>query len=174
MPDCLILNADYRPLSFLPLSTIPWQQAIKLSFLGRITVINYYEDWNVHSQHQAYPVPAIAVTKEYMKYKKGVRFSRKSLYLRDLYTCQYCGDVFPDRDLTIDHVIPVSRYGKTSWENCVAACKSCNGAKGNKIMQPRRLPYKPEYWHIVGEIIRNGYVTIRHPSWERYLNISSN
>jgi 5-methylcytosine-specific restriction endonuclease McrA len=172
MSDCLILNADYRPLSFLPLSTIPWQQAIKLSFLDRIHVIEYYSDWDVHSQHQTFPVPALAVTKEFMKYKKGVRFSRKGVFLRDLYTCQYCGDVFHDKDLTLDHVVPASKGGKTSWENIVTACQDCNHRKSDKIMQPKRLPFKPEYWHIVGAILKNGHFNIRHPSWERYLDIS--
>lgn len=173
MSDCLVLNADFRPLSFLPLSTIPWQQAIKLSYLGRVSIIEYYEDWSVHSQHEEFRVPAIVVTKEFMKYKKGVRFSRRSLYLRDLYTCQYCGDTFHDRDLTIDHVLPVSKGGKTSWENCVAACQECNFRKGDKIMHPKRLPFKPEYWHIVGQIIKNGHFNIRHPSWNQFIEINN-
>lgn len=172
MSDCLILNADFRPLSFLPLSTVSWQQAIKLSFLERINVIEHYEDWSVHSQHETFPVPALAVTREYMKYKKSVRFSRRAVYLRDLYTCQYCGEVFPDRDLTFDHVVPVSRGGRTNWENIVTACQTCNTKKSNKIMQPMRLPFKPEYWHIVGAIIKQGHFNIRHPSWHQYINIS--
>ncbi len=169
--DCLVLNADYRPLSLLPLSAVPWQQAIKLSFMERITVIEYYDDWKVHSQHRAFPVPALAVTREYMKYKKSVRFSRRAVYLRDLYTCQYCNEVFPDRELTLDHVLPISKGGKTNWGNIVTACKTCNQKKGNRVMQPNRLPFKPEYWHIVSEIIKNGYFNVKHPSWNKYINV---
>ena len=171
MSDCLVLNADFRPLSFLPLSTIPWHQAIKLSYLGRVNIVEYYDDWLVHSQHEEFRVPAVVVTKDFMKYKKSVRFSRRGIYLRDLYTCQYCGDSFPNGELTIDHVLPVSKGGKTSWENCVAACKSCNFNKSDKIMYPKRIPFKPEYWHIVGQIIKNGHFNIRHPSWNQYIDI---
>lgn len=171
MSDCLVLNADFRPLNFLPLSTISWQHAMKLSFMGRVQVIEEYKDWCVHSQHETFPVPAVVVTKEFQKYKKSVRFSRRAVYLRDLYTCQYCGDAFPDRDLTLDHVVPVCKGGKTTWENIVTACADCNTRKGHKIMHPMRLPYRPEYWHIVGTILERGRFDIRHPSWERYLNL---
>jgi hypothetical protein len=80
--------------------------------------------------------------------------------------------VFHDKDLTLDHVVPASKGGKTSWENIVTACQDCNHRKSDKIMQPKRLPFKPEYWHIVGAILKNGHFNIRHPSWERYLDIS--
>lgn len=173
MSDTLILNADHRPLSFLPLSTIPWQQAMRLHFLDRITILEYYDDWDVHTSKRSFAVPALAVTKEYMKYKKGVRFSRKGVYLRDLYTCAYCNETFNDRDLTLDHVVPASKGGKTNWTNIVTACKTCNHKKGDKIMLPKAMPYKPEYWHIVGAILANGHYNIKHPSWERYIQIGA-
>ena len=130
MSDCLVLNADYRPLSYLPLSTIPWQQAVKLSFMGRITILEEYENWKVHSPSTTINVPALAITKEYMKYKKGVRFSRKNLYLRDLYQCQYCGDTFDAHQLvrvvrpsgpTVPlHVCLVTLKRVTKWYSHVA------------------------------------------------------
>lgn len=169
MSDCLILNADYRPLSYLPLSTITWGDAIKLVHLDRITVLETYDDWEVHSQKLTIKVPALAVTKEYMKYKKAVRFSRKNLYLRDLYQCQYCGERFSTSELTIDHVVPVSKGGKTTWENTVAACGPCNARKGNSHMLPRRMPFKPEYWHLVGNTGEHLPWTIKHESWRPYL-----
>lgn len=170
MSDCLVLNADYRPLSYLPLSTIPWQQAIKLSFMGRITILEEYEDWTVHSPSTTINVPALAVTKEYMKYKKAVRFSRKNLYLRDLYQCQYCAETFESGDLTIDHVLPVSKGGKTEWTNVVAACSACNLKKGNKIVQPRRMPFKPEIWHLLNNNIEHLNFKIKHESWRPYID----
>ena len=171
MSDCLILNADYRPLCYLPLSTIPWQQAVKLSFLDRIKILETYDDWVVHSPSTTMRVPALAITKEYMKYKRAVRFSRKNLYLRDLYQCQYCGETCDTHELTIDHVIPVSKGGKTTWDNCVTACYDCNFEKGNKHQLPRRLPFKPSYWHLVGANAEKLGWHIKHPSWRDYTTL---
>lgn len=171
MSDCLILNADYRPLCYLPLSTIPWQQAVKLSFLDRIKILETYDDWEVHSPSTTMKVPALAITKEYMKYKRAVRFSRKNLYLRDLYQCQYCSETCDTHELTIDHVIPISKGGRTTWENCVTACYDCNFEKGSKHRLPKRLPFKPEYWHLVGANAEKLGWNIKHPSWRDYMDI---
>ena len=168
MSDCLILNADYRPLCYLPLSTIPWQQAVKLSFLGRIKILETYDDWEVRSPSTVMKVPALAITREYMKYKRAVRFSRKNLYLRDLYQCQYCGETCDNHELTIDHVIPVSKGGKTTWENIVAACPPCNAHKGSDIIKPRRMPYKPTYYELAN-IRKELPFDLKHPSWKDYL-----
>lgn len=170
--DTLILNADYRPLSYLPLSTIKWSDAVKLVHLDRITVLEYYDDWEVHSPSVTMKVPALAVTREYMKYKKSVRFSRKNLFLRDLYRCQYCGETFDNHELTIDHVMPQSKGGKTTWENCVAACSRCNSNKADKHMLPLRLPFKPEMWHLIGNAAPHLPWKIKHESWKPYLEIS--
>lgn len=167
--DCLILNQDYRPLSFLPLSAVSWKDAIRLSFLQKINVIEYYEDWVIHSPSTTLQVPALAVTKEYLKYNQGVKFSRKAVYLRDLYRCGYCDEIFSEKDLTLDHVVPKSKGGKTNWTNIVTSCTECNFKKGNKSMLPNRMPFKPEYWHIVGNSLKNPNFQIRHPSWEKFI-----
>lgn len=171
--DTLILNADYRPLSFLPLSVVPWQQSVKLAMLDRISILAVYDDWNVHSPSTTIAVPALAITREFLKYKNSVRFSRRAVYLRDLYQCQYCNEVFKDHELTLDHVVPLSRGGKTNWTNIVTACKSCNHRKGNRIMQPTRMPFKPEYWHIVGNSLKNPRFQIRHDSWRPFLEVQA-
>jgi len=169
MSDTLILNASYEPLSVLPLSTIPWQRTMKLLVLDRISVLAHYDDWIVRSQKLAMPVPALAITKEYFDFKKAVRYSKSNIYLRDLYTCQYCGDTFDKKDLTIDHVIPRSHGGKTTWDNCVAACNDCNLAKGNKmVMKPLRQPFKPDP-HYMAFTMKDKVVKIKHPSWEEFL-----
>ena len=170
MSDVLVLNADYRPLNFLPLSTITWQHAMKLDVLGRIRPVEWYDNWRVNSAHDEWAVPAVAVTKDFQKYRKSVRFSRKAVFLRDLYTCQYCDEPFAVKDLTLDHVLPASKGGKTEWENIVTACKKCNWDKGDKLYAPNRLPWKPEYWQIVAHIKDKHQFNFRHPSWKRYLN----
>lgn len=169
MSDCLVLNADYRPLNFLPLSTISWQHAIKLDVLERIRPIEWYDDWQVSSARRRWAVPAVAVTRDFQKYRSSVRFSRKAVFLRDLYTCQYCSESFPVKELTLDHVMPVSRGGRTEWENIVTACKKCNHSKGSKLITPNRLPWKPEYWHIVSCIREHHNFQLKHDSWDKYL-----
>ncbi len=170
MADCLLLNANYQPVSILPLSTISWQHAIKLMYLDNITVLETYEDWVVRSARLTIHVPCVAVTKDYFDIKKGAKFSRRNLFLRDMYQCQYCGDTFDVGDLTLDHYIPRSEGGKTTWENSLTACRDCNHKKGNKYWKPLRLPYKPDYFHLVNKW-KNTKIRVRHPSWLKYLNL---
>jgi 5-methylcytosine-specific restriction endonuclease McrA len=171
--NCLLLNADFNPISILPLSVIDWQHALKLYFLDRITVLETYENRVVRSEHLSVGIPAVAMTKEYFNFKKGVKFSRHNLYLRDLYTCQYCGDTFRTEELTIDHVIPRTLGGKTVWENTVASCKPCNSNKGHKLMKPLRMPFKPDYYNLVKQWKNSGSFHVEHESWNQYLGIKS-
>lgn len=166
--DTLILNADYRPLSLLPLSIVPWQEAIKLQWLDKLTIIEVYDNWEVHSPNHCIKVPAIGVTKDYFKFDKHIRFSRRNVFLRDLFTCQYCGDQFAESELTIDHVIPRASGGKTSWLNCVAACNDCNRRKAHYIINPRREPFKPDYYSLIRHV-KTLDIKVKHPSWETYL-----
>ena len=144
MPDCLILNANYQPLSWLPLSVISWQQAVKLHYMEKIKVLEWYADWEVHSPSTTLKVPALAITRDYHNFQKGVRFSRSNLYLRDLFQCQYCAETFDYHELNIDHVQPMSKGGKTNWENCVTSCIPCNSRKQNFFKKPIREPFKPD------------------------------
>lgn len=169
MSATLILNANWQPLSWLPLSVINWQQAIKLQFMDRIQIIEYYDDWVVHSPSTTLMVPALAITKDYHAFKKGVRFSRVNMYLRDLYQCQYCGETCDHHELTIDHVKPRSKGGKTNWENCVAACVPCNQEKKDNYQKPIREPFKPDYWQLSARRKNHNY-EIKHPSWVPFLS----
>jgi len=169
MSHTLLLNKDYTPISVLPLSVIDWRHAIKLMFLGRIQVIETYPDWIVHSEKLAINVPSVALTKEYFNFKRRVNFTRYNMYLRDLYQCQYCEDTFDFKDLTIDHVVPVSLGGKTEWTNCVTSCKSCNWTKADKsFMHPVRKPFRPDYWALAAAW-KNSPFRVKDPSWNQYL-----
>ena len=165
MSDTLLLNSNYEPISVLPLSVINWQHAIKLMYLGRVHVLETYPDWIVHSERLAINVPSICVTRDYFHYKKNVKFSRYNLYMRDLFKCQYCDDVY---ELTIDHVVPRSAGGKTVWENCVTSCKSCNHAKGSRLIKPLMKPYKPDYYSLVGKWKLMPF-SVKQESWYQYL-----
>jgi len=169
MESTLILAPDYQPVSFLPLSTISWQTAIKLFFLDRVTVLEWHDNWIVHSTKLDIRVPAVVVSNRgFKRSRKKPRFTRQGLYLRDVYTCQYCEEVVGKKDLTLDHVIPISRGGKTTWENSVTACGSCNSRKGSALWKPIKQPVAPDYWDIANRI-RNIPMTIRHESWQKYI-----
>ena len=141
----LILNADYRPLSYFPLSLWPWQEAIKAVYLKRVNVAAEYEEV-VRSEKLTLPLPSVIVLKNYVVPTKAVPFTRATLFLRDEFTCQYCG--YKGKDLTFDHVVPKSRGGKTRWDNVVAACQSCNLRKAAKTTSQagfklKKAPTKP-------------------------------
>ena len=127
----LVLNADYRPLSYYPLSLWPWQEAVKAVCLDRVQIVAEY-DATVRSQRAAFRLPSVVVLKDFVKPQKRVAFTRFNLFLRDEFRCQYCGS---KGDLTFDHVLPRCRGGITSWQNVVAACSPCNLRKGSKTLK---------------------------------------
>ena len=165
----LVLNADFRPLSYYPLSLWPWQEAVKAVFLDRVTILAEYDDV-VRSQRSAIRIPSVVVLKEFVRPQKRVAFTRFNLFLRDEFCCQYCG---AKGDLTFDHVVPRSRGGVTSWENVVAACSPCNLRKGDKMpaiveMFPSQKPFAP----TINDLHRNGKLfppNYLHESWLDYL-----
>ncbi len=147
----LVLNADYRPLSYLPLSLWTWQEAVKAAWLERVSIIAEYDEV-VHSPSTEIRIPSVVVLKDYVKPARSAAFTRFNLFLRDEFSCQYCG---ARGDLTFDHVVPRSRGGRTTWENVVAACGPCNLRKGARTlaqtgMRLRRPPRRPS-----GEELRN-------------------
>ena len=141
----LVLNADYRPLSYFPLSLWPWQDAIKAAFLDRVTIVAEYETV-VHSPSISMRLPSVVVLRDYVKPARYPAFTRFNLFLRDQFSCQYCGG---QGEMTFDHVLPRSRGGRTTWENVVAACNRCNLKKANLTprqarMSLHRLPRRPD------------------------------
>ena len=169
MGQVLLLNADAQPVSYLPLSAIQWQDAITYLWLDKVTVLEWYDDWMVRSDRWETRVPAVIMLKEMYRRRRQPRFSKHNLYIRDLYTCQYCNTPYSKSNLTLDHVLPLSKGGKTSWTNIVAACGPCNGRKGNKThMQPIKAPYAPSYYDLVNKR-KQLDMHIAHPSWKAYL-----
>ena len=170
MSDTLLLNSDHSPISILPLSVIDWQHAIKLIWLGRVTVIDTYPDRIIRSERVAMNVPSICVTRDYFHYKKNVKFSRGNLYLRDLFKCQYCGEFYDYEELTIDHVLPKMHGGDSSWGNTVTSCKPCNQRKGAKLIKPLNKPYKPDYYNLINKW-KSRPIVVRRDTWYDYLGI---
>lgn len=169
MADTLVLNADGQPISLLPPSTINWKEAVTYLWLEKVHVLEWYDDWIVRSESWETKVPAVVMMKDMLRRKRSPRFSRYNLYLRDMFTCQYCEKQFPQSILTMDHVLPLSKGGKTVWDNIVTACNPCNGKKGNnENIRPKKLPYQPDYYELANKRKQIDF-DIRHPSWEAFL-----
>ena len=165
----LVLNADYRPLSYYPLSIWCWQDAIKAVFLERVNIVSEYEK-TVRSPTFEMRLPSVVSLKTYVKPSRHPAFTRFNVFLRDRFTCQYCGT---RDDLTFDHVIPRSKGGQTTWENVVAACSPCNLRKGDRLprevdMWPHQRPFAPtlQDLHTNGRLFPPNYL---HESWMDYL-----
>lgn len=169
MSDTLLLNSDAQPVSVLPLSIITWQEAIKYMVLEKANVLSWYDNWIVHSARWETRVPAVIMLKDYSKPKTTVRYSKANVFLRDMYTCQYCGTSVNKKTATLDHVLPISHGGKSTFENATTSCSPCNARKGNdRRVMPKIKPHKPTYWELV-EKRKNLRFEIRHPDWEMFL-----
>lgn len=167
--DTLVLNADGSPISFMPLSTITWEESIKYMVLDKAVVLAWHDNWIVHSANWSTPVPSVIILRDYMKSKSTVRFSRANVYLRDDGTCQYCLEEITPKEATLDHVMPTSKGGKTTWENCCTACGPCNANKGNDHrIVPKKKPHKPDYYELVNKRKKMPF-NVRHSAWLEYL-----
>jgi 5-methylcytosine-specific restriction endonuclease McrA len=172
----LILNADAQPMGYVPLSTLCWQEAVKLMYQERVDVIAEYEDWFVSSPSVTLKVPSIMLMHDYKNVTRKLKFSSKNIKLRDNYTCQYCGmeSYSNPTELTMDHVIPRVDGGKTTWDNIVCACKACNMKKAHHYtMKPNTKPKRPSYYEIVDKA-RRYPVIIPHESWIDYIGWDTN
>lgn len=179
---CLLLNSDYSPLKILS-----WKQAMVLEFRHKdntnspIEILCYHENDSVcGTNDRLFLIPSVIKLNRYFNiYKRHITFSRKNLFIRDNFLCQYCGKHFPNNQLTYDHVVPKSRYKpnyrvSTNWTNIVTSCRSCNSKKGNKTPQEAGMnliknPYAPTYdlkylsWHT--DLLTIG---IDNPSYEHW------
>ena len=138
LSDCptLVLNADYAPLSYYPLSLWPWQTAIKAVFLDRVDIVASYAR-EVHSPNWSMPIPSVIALRQYVRPSAYPAFTRFNLFLRDRFACQYCGS---PHNLTFDHVVPRRLGGQTSWENVATACGPCNLRKGGRTPAQAHMP----------------------------------
>jgi len=168
----LVLNADFRPLSYYPLSLWSWQEAIKAVVAERVNVVSVYNR-TVHSPSSEMSLPSVISLKEYIPTSRRPAFTRFNVFLRDRFACQYCGEALPTHDLTFDHVIPRSRGGRTTWDNVVTACSPCNLVKGNHMphkahMFPLVRPTEPTSFLLQehGRAFPPNYL---HESWRDFL-----
>ena len=139
-------------------------------FNEKVEVLEVYDDNPIRTAGRSFDRPAVIRLIERCRWRIGyAKFSRVNVYLRDRYTCQYCGSDFGPRELTFDHVMPRSRGGRTSWRNIVSACKPCNQRKGDLTpdeagMPLLRKPFVPRW--LNSQATRKG----RHQElWADYL-----
>ncbi len=168
----LILNADFKPLSYFPLSVWSWQDAIRAMIRGSVTVVSEY-DRIIRSPRRELKLPSVLALKEYVPMERAPAFTRFNVFLRDEWSCQYCSKPSKTHDLTFDHVTPRSKGGRTHWENIVAACQPCNTRKGNQLLRDVdmhliREPRQPSLF----ELQNNGRKfppNFLHESWRDFL-----
>ena len=134
----LILNADFRALTVCTMS-----KAFLLIYLDKAEIITKVKNGLLRSVNATFPMPSVIRLYNYVKMPyRGVILTRQNLFKRDSYTCLYCNS---KKDLTLDHVIPKSKGGKTTWTNLVTACQDCNSRKSDHSLEKAglTLPYQP-------------------------------
>ena len=167
---CKILKLNSIFLS-RPISVVNWKRALVMEMLAKAEVLEYYDDIGIQSVNDVFPLPAVMKVCFYVKNINSgscqLNASRKSILMRDRYECQYCGS---RTNLTIDHVIPISRGGEWKYDNLVTACSRCNTKKGSKLphecrMHPKKAPSTPKFLSVgivscIAETVITGKVLI--------------
>lgn len=147
MDHVLVLNASFEPLHI-----IHWQKAMQLLFQGKVEVVEEYER-EIRTVSMTFRLPSVLRLLKFIPIKRKkniIRFSRANIFLRDDFTCQYCGRKRPRHELTLDHVVPAVQNGLKTWDNIVTACIQCNQRKGGRTPQEAGMrliakPGRPEW-----------------------------
>tara|TARA_R110002020_G_scaffold445998_2_gene658133 strand:+ start:1246 stop:1746 length:501 start_codon:yes stop_codon:yes gene_type:complete len=140
--------------SFKPIEVVSWQEAFVLTYVGKAWAVEYSDQW-VNSATKRFKVPLVIALYQFIDEKFfKLPCTRKNVIVRDNYECQYCDQKFNEKELTLDHVIPRSKGGPTSWDNVVAACKKCNQAKANYYlkdcsMKLQKKPSRPSFRALI-------------------------
>jgi len=180
----LVLNSDYQPLSYTPLSVWSWQEAVKAVFVGKVDVVAEYAERRVRSANLEMAVPSVIALRGYQPRNLNSRphFTRRNVYIRDLFHCQYCKDQFRPAQLTFDHVVPKSKNGTTSWNNVVTCCTTCNNRKGDLSAQAfakkfnvklKKAPFVPTHEELTAKARRLPLYRRYHETWGAYVSDDS-
>ncbi len=162
----LVLNASYEPINICAA-----RRALILILKG-VARAEEHSQAMFHAPRASFPLPSVIRLLEYRRIPRQSRaLSRKNILMRDRYTCQYCGRTLPAAELTLDHVIPRSRNGETSWENLVACCHACNNRKGNRTPEEAGMrllhPPRPYTLHTGRHLMR--LLGKSDERWKKYL-----
>lgn len=163
----LVLNQDLNPISICTI-----QRAFLLVFLEKADLVSRCNGFSLRSVTRSFPMPSVIKLKNYVHIPyKNVVLTRQNIFKRDGFRCQYCGT---SRDLTLDHVVPKAKGGKTTWVNLVTACKTCNARKGDFTPEEmgltiNRQPFKPSYLMFLRDF--SGFAD---EEWIPYLRTGTN
>ena len=163
----LVLNFDYTPITVCTV-----QRAFLLVYLRKAELVKANNTYSLHTVSNTYSMPAVIKLSRYVNVPyKGVVLSRENVFKRDGFKCQYCGT---EKELTLDHLVPKAKGGKTSWNNLVTACKTCNSKKGNYSPEEAGLqlsfrPFRPSYIMYLKGLSGNNY-----EEWKPFLYKKSN
>ena len=166
MSPVLLLSATFEPLR-----VISWQNAVSMFFLGKVEVIEEYEH-DIRSVSLVIKAPAVVRLVRYFRQgRKSPPLSRGNILARDNFTCQYCSRELSSKEATLDHVLPRSQGGRTTWENIVCACGTCNRKKGGRTPREAKMlllskPVKPEWLPVLhiklhGKVPRSWYMFLQ-------------
>jgi 5-methylcytosine-specific restriction endonuclease McrA len=147
---CVVLNGDYSYLN-----VISWKRAVALMIKGKAEVLKYSDKVIRNAAgEEVFKLPLVLRLIKIIRmiYKNKVPYSKRNIFVRDGFKCVYCGT--KSQKLTVDHVIPQAQGGKSSFDNCVAACRPCNHRKGNRTpneakMYMKRRPYTPTIYEFI-------------------------
>ena len=181
---CLLLNCDFTPIRIIDWKrAILWNIKYEYNMRYGIHILEHYEDCILCANKRLIKIPAVARTTRYLKTfgSFSIKLSRKNLFTRDNFTCQYCGSYLTGSQLTYDHVIPKSRFldhkKATTWTNITTACIKCNSKKANKTPQEAKMhlinePTMPNFsckylpWYDEVATIRSESMDI----WSKYID----
>jgi hypothetical protein len=158
----LVLNLDYSPIAVCSV-----QRAFLLIYLRKADMVKANDSFAFHTVSDTFSMPSVIKLSRYVSVPyKGMVLTRENVFKRDGFKCQYCGTT---KELTLDHLIPKAKGGKSSWNNLVTACKRCNSRKGNYSPEEAGLqlnfrPYRPSYIMYLKFMSGNSL-----EEWEPYL-----
>ena len=161
----LVLNASYEAINVCNL-----RRAIKMIIKGKARSEEVSESSEIRAASLNIKIPLVIRLVSYVHIPHlAIKFSRKNVFVRDQYMCQYCGAKPAKQLLTLDHVMPRSRNGNTGWENMVVACLKCNNQKGDRtpVEAQMALKRKPKAPTIISHLHPNHQSY--DPSWKKYL-----
>jgi 5-methylcytosine-specific restriction endonuclease McrA len=162
----LVIDSQGRAIN-----VIGWQEAICLVYLEKVTVFNFHDTFISSAGGEKFQLPSVLQVKGKSRLERKLTLTKINIFKRDKYKCAYCGEKFTHKELTLDHIHPISRGGnKKSWDNLITSCGTCNNKKSNKLLNEINIsllfkPFEPNWSPKLGLSIGKNYPE----EWENWL-----
>lgn len=194
MSSVLVLDKSWQPVEFTTVfDALMKVYKEKMRILGHDYTLHTWESWVdtwsdaeklakstevIHSVNFSIAAPEVVVLTDYTctKFRKRAKLSRKNIFLRDKYVCQYCGKTFKPKHLNVDHIIPRAQGGETRWTNLALSCITCNQTKGNRTpeqagMRLLNKPYEPKWYQLHEDVHKAKLENWKDLFGEMYWNV---